>query len=159
MIMPNTNNMMLGSQRKQEEHAEDQGAIGDAELWPYENFDTNQMLDHFKIEADKIAFYDESDPYLQSISDAQHQHIAEMEAKLSQGLTQDRLDRIQSNLVSLNDSELTVQAVRLELAVHKLTNRGFDKLAEDFCTEYGVHNMQDEEEEALHQQQVDGSHL
>lgn len=75
-----------------------------------------------------------------------------MEAKLSSGLSQDRLERIQSNLVSLNDSELTVQAVRLELAVHKLTNRGFDKLAEDFVTEYGVYNVQEEEEEDLHQQ-------
>ena len=71
---------------------------------------------------------------------------------MSSGLSQDRLERIQSNLVSLNDSELTVQAVRLELAVHKLTNRGFDKLAEDFVTEYGVYNVQEEEEEDLHQQ-------
>ena len=47
--------------------------------------------------------------------------------------------------MSLNDSELTVQAVRLELAVHKLTNRGFDKLAEDFCAEYGVLNNVQEE--------------
>ena len=54
----------MSQQRKQEEQAEEQGVIGDAELWPYENFDTNQMLDHFKNEADKIAFYDESDPYL-----------------------------------------------------------------------------------------------
>ena len=40
-----------------------------------------------------------------------------------------------------------MQAVRLELAVHKLTNRGFDKLAEDFCSEYGVHDQFDDEEE------------
>ena len=70
-----------------------------------------------------------------------------MDSKLSAGLTQERLERIQSNLVSLNDSELTVQAVRLELAVHKLTNRGFDKLAEDFCTEYGVHDGLENEEQ------------
>jgi len=45
----------------------------------------------------------------------------------------------------LNDGELTVQAVRLELAVHKLTSRGFDKIAEDFCTEYGVHDEEQDE--------------
>ena len=39
-----------------------------------------------------------------------------------------------------------MQAVRLELAVHKLTNRGFDKLAEDFCSEYGVQDQFDEDE-------------
>lgn len=49
--------------------------------------------------------------------------------------------------MSLTDSELTVQAVRLELAVHKLTNRGFDKLAEDFCSEYGVHDQFVEDEQ------------
>ena len=121
--------------------------LGDAELWPYENFDTNQMLAHFKAEADKIQFGEESDPYIAHISDAYYQHIGDMDSKLSAGLTQERLERIQRNLVSLNDSELTVQAVRLELAVHKLTNRGFDKLAEDFCTEYGVHDGLENEEQ------------
>ena len=90
---------------------------------------------------------DEHDPYLANISEAYYQHIAEIETKLSQGLTQERLERIQSNLVSLSDGELTVQAVRLELAVHKLTNRGFDKLAEDFCAEYGGGVIQNEHQQ------------
>ena len=42
-----------------------------------------------------------------------------------------------------------MQAVRLELAVHKLSNRGFDKLAEDFVARYGYI---DGEEEAQNQQ-------
>jgi len=56
--------------------------LGDAELWPYENFDTNQMLAHFKQEADKIVFCDEIDPFVANISEAYYQHIAEMETKL-----------------------------------------------------------------------------
>ena len=55
----------------------------DAELWPFENFDTNQMLGHFKEESDKIFFGEENDPYFANISDAYYQHIAEMESKLS----------------------------------------------------------------------------
>ena len=56
-----------------------------------------------------------------------------MEEKLCSGLNLERLDRIQSNIMSLGEVELTTQAVRLELAVHKLASRGFDKLAENFC--------------------------
>lgn len=52
------------------------------------------MLAHFKAESDKIGFGEENDPYFADISDAYYQHISEMEAKLSQGLTQERLERI-----------------------------------------------------------------
>ena len=45
------------------------------------------MLAHFKAESDKIVFGEENDPYFADISDAYYQHITEMEAKLSQGLT------------------------------------------------------------------------
>ena len=103
-------------------------AGSDAELWPYENFDTVQMLDYFKAEADKIAYI--QDPFFHpAIDEAQQLHIAEMQARLLHGFTRDRLERIQYNLMSLNDNDLTVQAVRLELAVHKLSNRGYDQIA------------------------------
>ena len=67
-----------------------QRMLCDVELWPYEHFDTNQMLAHFKSESDRIAFVganDEHDSYLANISEAYYQHIAEIETKLSQGLT------------------------------------------------------------------------
>ena len=35
-------------------------------------------------------------------------------------------------MLQLSENELTVQAIRLELAVHKLSNRGYDKIAEEF---------------------------
>ena len=45
-------------------------AGSDAELWPYENFDTVQMLDYFKAEADKIAYI--QDPFFHpAIDEAQ----------------------------------------------------------------------------------------
>ena len=62
----------------------------------------------------------------------------EFEINLHEALSNERLQRIQKNLASLSDNELTIQAMRLEMAVCKLTNRGFDKVAEDFCSEYGL---------------------
>ena len=35
--------------------------------------------------------------------------------------------------------------MRLELAVHKLANRGFDKLAEDFVEQYGLYDGEREQ--------------
>ena len=40
--------------------------------------------------------------------------------------------------------------MRLEMAVCKLTNRGFDKVAEDFVAEYGLHPHLAEEEDSPH---------
>ena len=57
------------------------------------------------------------------------------------------------NLMQLSDEELTKQAVRLELAVHKLTNRGFDKFAEEYCERYGVNDVDDQEVFQLAEQQ------
>ena len=54
--------------------------------------------------------------------------------KLNEGLTNDRLQRIQQNIMALSEPELNQQAIRLELAVHKLTSQ-FDKMAEEHCTE------------------------
>ena len=107
------------------------------------------MLGHFKQEADRIVCQDSSNPYMQKLprSETQLQHIAEMQEKLSSGLNLDRLERIQQNLMQLNDEQLTVQAVRLELAVHKLTNRGFDKEAEDFCAQYGLQKGEDNQQQ------------
>ena len=118
----------------------------DPELWPYENFDTMQMLLMFKSEVEKIAFVE--DPCLPPMSEAQRQQHEEMESRLSQSLSVERLERIQSNIKGLDEKDLQTQAVRLELAVHKLSNRGFDKVAEEFCEQYGLYdgdNSQSEE--------------
>ena len=42
--------------------------------------------------------------------------------KLNEGLTNERLQRIQQNIMTLSEPELNQQAIRLELAVHKLTS-------------------------------------
>ena len=67
--------------------------------------------------------------------------------KLNEGLTDDRLTRIQHNIMALSEAELNQQAIRLELAVHKLSS-AFDKLAEDHCNE----QMQEHERSRTNQQ-------
>ena len=57
----------------------------DTELWPYENFDTEQMLHHFKSEAEKIVF--QEDPNLPPMSEAMQQHLGMLENKLVDGLS------------------------------------------------------------------------
>ena len=110
----------------------------DPELWPYENFDTLQMLLMFRSEVEKIAFIE--DPCLPPRSENQKQMHEEMESRLCQSLSVERLERIQQNILQLDEKDLQTQAVRLELAVHKLANRGFDKVAEEFCEQYGLYD-------------------
>ena len=105
------------------------------------------MLEHFKSEAQKISYIIDDEYYTPALSDSQKQNFAEMEEKLCHGLNLERLDRIQGNIMSLSESELTVQAVRLELAVHKLANRGFDRMAEEFCQKIQMQLEREQREE------------
>ena len=104
------------------------------------------MLEHFKALSEKIVFGEEDHPPL---PEDHLNSIADFESKLHNGLSTERLLRIQKNLSSLSEKDLTVQAIRLELAVHKLTNRGFDKIAEDFCADYGIHPVDEDEDEII----------
>ena len=69
----------------------------------------------------------------QSVSDPLEFDPSATLARLNEGTNVERLQRIQSKIESLEEAQLNYQAIRLELAVHKLSYRGYDKIAADFC--------------------------
>ena len=110
-----------------------QGHNIDTELWQCENLDTHEMLTKFRQLAENVKC-PTNDP---SFNNLAPQRVGEMVAfhdKLNECLTDERLTRIQQNIMGLSEMELNAQAIRLELAVHKLSS-SFDGMAEDLCNE------------------------
>ena len=74
------------------------------------------------------------DPAFRSLAPQGAEEVITFNDKLNECLTDDRLTRIQQNIMALSEVELNAQAIRLELAVHKLSS-SFDSMAEDLCNE------------------------
>ena len=105
----------------------------DTELWQCENLDTHEMLAKFRQLAENVKC-PAHDPMQYELEPTKIEEMTLFHDKLNEGLTDDRLTRIQQNIMALSEAELNQQAIRLELAVHKLSS-AFDKMAEDHCNE------------------------
>ena len=91
------------------------------------------MLTKFRQLADNVKS-PTNDPGFNNLAPHRVGEMVTFHEKLNECLTDERLTRIQQNIMALSEMELNAQAIRLELAVHKLSS-SFDGMAEDLSNE------------------------
>ena len=77
----------------------------DTELWQCENLDTHQMLAKFRQLAENVQC-PAHDPHQYELDATKCEEMLLFHDKLNEGLTNDRLSRIQHNIMALNEPEL-----------------------------------------------------
>ena len=95
----------MNEQKEATNSGQQQRSDMDTELWQCENLDTHQMLAKFRQLAENVQC-PAHDPNQYELDATRVGAMTLLHDKLNEGLTNDRLSRIQQNIMALSEPEL-----------------------------------------------------